>query len=667
MSQSQAVTAPGSTTFGHPHGLFALFFAEMWERFSYYGMRALLVFYMTKDFLGYGDAQAYTVYGAYTALVYMTPFFGGLLADRLLGARRAVVLGGLLMAGGHLLMGVKAPVAFYGALALLILGNGFFKPNISTMVGRLYPPGSTKRDGGFTLFYMGVNLGALLAPLLCGYIGETYGWHYGFGLATVGMLSGLGIFIAPTRMAQMLILGAALAGAVALLRYRPDTIYNKSLNAAAAVALVVAGVVALRALGRGAVPPEAGAPPDAERLRRPGFLGLSSEWTVYVSTLVLVPVMALVVSGFATFREDGQSVRFVSESLIEVMKDDPGRLTQIAAVVLEEASRPAGLVLLVGGLGAAFWVLVQSLRLDTVRRQRMYVVMILTFSSVLFWSFFEQAGSSLNNFADRNVLRVNVEARVTDDMVGSSIHIQPTQEQIGHRNGTQLFTLTDLDALRREHAKTPDFEIDWTVAPDNVGMGLAARIDEAPASVFQAVNPGFILIFGLLATALWGYLGSRGREPSTPLKFALGLLQLGLGFGAFWYGTQQADARGMVALPWLILGYLLHTTGELCISPVGLAMVSKLAPRKLVSTIMGTWFLAIAFSQYLAAIISQFTGVNQGEGGGSGVPVPLETVHVYGGVFGNIAITAMATSVIVFALIPMLKRWMHEGVHVADD
>src|SRR6187200_2011017 len=191
------------TLFGHPVGLFTLFFAEMWERFSYYGMRALLLFYMLKGFLGYGDRQAYAIYGSYTALVYMTPFFGGMLADRLLGARRAVVLGGLLMAAGHLLMTVQTQAAFFGALALLIAGNGFFKPNISTIVGTLYPEHSEKRDSGFTLFYMGINLGASMSPLLCGYIGETYGWHRGFGLATIGMLTGVAVFVAPSVISQV--------------------------------------------------------------------------------------------------------------------------------------------------------------------------------------------------------------------------------------------------------------------------------------------------------------------------------------------------------------------------------------------------------------------------------------------------------------------------------
>jgi POT family proton-dependent oligopeptide transporter len=312
-------------------------------------------------------------------------------------------------------------------------------------------------------------------------------------------------------------------------------------------------------------------------------------------------------------------------------------------------------------------VVKESLMLDKIRRERMYVVMILTFFSMLFWAFFEQAGSSMNNFADRNVARVKAEQRVTADMVGRTIRLQPTQEQLGYRNGERLFAMDQLDSLRAAHETDPMFEIDWAVAPDNVGMGIARRTDENPASVYQAVNPVFILVFGLLFTLLWTFLGARNREPTTPFKFALGLLQLGLGFAALWWGASLADPRGMVGLEWLILAYLLHTTGELCLSPVGLAMVTKLSPLRMQSTIMGMWFLATAFSQYLAAIISQFT---KGDGSGSGstvIPIPKDSVDVYGGVFGNIAVAAVASAAVCFLLVPLLKRWMHEGVKVVED
>ena len=248
--------------FGHPTGLYTLFFAEMWERFSYYGMRALLILYMIKGFLGYGDKDANAVYGAYTALVYMTPFFGGMIADKLLGSRTSVVIGGLLMAIGQLLLTVKSELFFFTGLGLLISGNGFFKPNISTIVGTLYPDGSPKRDGGFTIFYIGINLGAAMAPLLCGYIGETYGWEKGFGLAAIGMLVGTAIFVAPNYITQILILLTSLASAIGLFVFNAGESFSMISNIFVAVACVISGLVAFAAIGRGGLPKEAGGPPE---------------------------------------------------------------------------------------------------------------------------------------------------------------------------------------------------------------------------------------------------------------------------------------------------------------------------------------------------------------------------------------------------------------------
>ena len=256
---------------------------------------------MIKGFLGYGDSDAYAVYGAYTALVYLTPFFGGMIADRLLGQRRAVVLGGLLMAAGHLMMTIESDTAFFAALALLICGNGFFKPNISTMVGALYPAGSPRRDGGFTIFYMGINLGAAMSPLLCGYIGETYGWHRGFGLATIGMLTGVAVFVAPKLLTQILIMAGAVAAALGLVLFHPDNPFAIAVNVFVAISLLAAGVLAWIALGRGGLPADVGAPPDRERLRKPVGGLISTEWSVYLGTLVAIPLFVLLVSGFATF------------------------------------------------------------------------------------------------------------------------------------------------------------------------------------------------------------------------------------------------------------------------------------------------------------------------------------------------------------------------------
>jgi POT family proton-dependent oligopeptide transporter len=530
------------TLFGHPVGLFVLFFAEMWERFSYYGMRALLVFYMLKGFLSMDDDRAYAVYGAYTALVYATPFLGGLLADRLLGARRAVVAGGLLMAAGHCLMTVEREWAFYGALALLVCGNGFFKPNISAIVGQLYAPADPRRDGGYTLFYMGINLGAALAPLVCGYIGETYGWHYGFGLATIGMLAGVAVFTAPVRVTQVLIVTGAFATSTALL-FLHNNVYQLAVNAFVAVALAAAAVIAAVALGRGGLPEDAGRPP-ADAAQRP----LAPVW---IGVALALPVIAF----------------FVHRSAL------------------------AGVVLALAGGAALVHLLLEAFRCERVERERLFVALALTFFAMLFWAFFEQAGSSINNFTDRNVDR-------------------------------------------------------------SFGGGVV------PASAFQATNPIFILLLGLVFTALWSRLARRGVEPTTPRKFALGLVQLGLGFGALWLGAASSGDDGMVSVSWLLLGYLLHTTGELCISPVGLSMVTKLSPARIVSTMMGAWFMATAFSQYLAGLIARLTGV-RAEEGGTQLPPPSETVSIYGDVFGGIALTALVCALACFALAPLLERWMH--------
>ncbi|MEZ4240017.1 MAG: oligopeptide:H+ symporter [Myxococcota bacterium] len=634
----------GGTLFGHPTGLYALFFAEMWERFSYYGMRALLVLYMVKGFAGYGDSDAYRVYGAYTALVYMTPFIGGMIADRLLGARRAVVLGGLFMAAGHLLMTWEAELPFFMALALLVVGNGFFKPNISTIVGSLYPPGSTQRDGGFTIFYMGINLGAMLAPLVCGYVGETYGWHYGFGLATIGMLTGLAVFIVPALVARILILMTALCTAIAMVALHLEDHYTLvAVNVFGAVCLAAAGTVSFVALGRAGLPAGAGAPPDPSLLRRP-FAGVPAEWLVYAGALAVVPVGAALVWS-------NRVVTLFPESLLDGLKAG-GAASHLAGTLLGEIGTPTGLTLFTTGVIALSYIGWSASRSTRVEAQRLGVVVVLMFFSLLFWAFFEQAGSSINLFTDRNVDRTFTDRVVTEQMVGTTEQIPLSQAQLGYHNGDDLFTLDDLDAARTAKATT----VPWTFDAEDVGMVIAA--DEVPTSTFQAANPVFILLFGMVFSALWQNLGKRGLEPNTPIKFGLGLLQLGLGFVALWWGATSCDPRGMVGVGWLLLGYLLHTTGELCLSPVGLSMVTKLSPARLVSTVMGAWFLATAFSSYLSSVIAVFTGI--GEGGGEGaIPAPIETVHAYGSVFGIIGIVASASSLVVFALSPLLVKWMN--------
>ncbi len=642
-------TVQHETLFGHPVGLFTLFFAEMWERFSYYGMRALLNFYMIKGFLQYNDETAFGVYGAYCGLVYATGFAGGILADRLLGTRRSIVLGGMMMSAGHLLMTVRNANAFYLALGLLVVGNGFFKPNISTTVGTLYPPGSPRKDSGFTIFYIGINLGAAIAPLMCAYVGSKYGWHYGFGLATAGMLVGLAVFVAPIRITQVLILGGALTTSIAML-FMQNNVYQLIVNAFSGLALAVAGVIAFIALGRGGLPPAAGAPPDPSLLRR--MMGpLRLDVLVYLGALLSVPVVALLL-----------------------------QRNTIASVLLYSS-----------GVAALVFLLSEAAKRSKVERERMFVIIILMFFSIVFWACFEQAGSSMGNFEDRNVDRVFEHRQVAASEVGAEIRFRVlehpsdpelaelpmlTQEQLGRQNDnpamaatiaeamrlvnddkakrllpepladfirrtteTNSLLLTGLDSLREAAAlknSTAGLQsVDWKIAPDNVGMGVGG--DEIPPAMFQAVNPIYIMLFGLAFTALWSIMAARGIEPSIPIKFSLALVQLGLGFGVMWYGAQFAsDEQGMVALPWLLLGILLHTTGELCTSPIGLSMVSNLSPKLLASTVMGAWWLGMAIANGLSSVIAKLTGVGGESGDGPQViPLPIDTVHIYGTVFGR--------------------------------
>ena len=613
--------AEQKTLFGHPTGLYMLFFAEMWERFSYYGMRALLVLYIVKGFLGMGDSEAYAIYGAYTALVYATPFIGGMIADKLLGARRAVVLGGLLMAAGHLVMTVESELPFFMALSLLIVGNGFFKPNISTIVGSLYPEGSPRRDAGFTIFYIGINLGAAMAPLLCGYVGEKYGWHYGFGLATIGMLVGLAVFVAPAGLTRLLILLGALfsGGSMIYLNYG-EVIYAFGPNLLVAICLMFAGLIAFIAIGKSGMPSWAGQAPSMRRLKQPILGPLTAEWAVYLGSFLAVPLIAMMVFF------DGI----------------------------------AGWALIIGGGGALLYLMYATVTSPKIERERLQVVLILMFFSMLFWAFFEQAGSSINLFTDRNVDRVFPTETVSEEMVGKTVPVEVTQGLTGYEMGDKMITMGEIDQWRDEEVK----EVDWPVSQEDVGMAIKGS--EVSTSQYQAANPIFIMLFGLAFSSLWVFMGKRNIEPSTPVKFALGIFQLGLAFGVLWWSANNHDSRGMVGMEWLLLAYLLITTGELCLSPVGLSMVTKLAPKSIVSMVMGAWFLATAFSNYLAALIAMFTGIEHGEETGA-LPPPIETVTTYANVFGPIAIAAIVSALIVFLMSPLLTRWMHEEHETAEE
>ncbi|MEM9454717.1 MAG: oligopeptide:H+ symporter [Myxococcota bacterium] len=449
---------------GHPPGLYVLFSAEMWERFCYYTMRGLLTLYLIKA-LAMGDVRAFAIYGAYTALVYAAPVIGGQVADRILGYRRAVILGGVMMMIGEFIICLGTEDALFLGMGVIIVGNGYFKANISSIVGKLYKDGDPRRDSGFTIFYMGINLGAVGATLIGAPVGEGLsrgalgdaGYLVGFALAGVGMVAGLGFFVFGKKKLE----------------------------------------------GQGE-------PPDPERLHAPLFAGMSLQTVTIVLSFAVVPVLYFLLQ---------------YKSIVDVIL-----LVALLAVVVQLVQAAFA-----GG--------------GRVQRDRIFVLMILMVFNVVFWACFEQAGTSLTLFADRNV----------DRMV-----------------------------------------LGW----------------EMPASMTQFFNPAFIVLFGSFFSVLWIKLDERNLNPNIPLKFGLGIMQLGVGYLLLLVGAELAGPDARVPLIILALMYMLHTTGELFLSPIGLSMVTKLAPKHMTGSVMGAWFLSFAFANSLAAFFAQFTGGEHGGGGG---------------------------------------------------
>lgn len=581
--------APRKTFLGHPRGLVVLFLTEMWERFSYYGMRALLVLYLTQHFL-FGPKEAQGIYAAYAALVYLMPVVGGMIADKYLGSRKAVIIGAVLLVAGHFTMafegrggrenltigattyelqvegrdqnrtifavngdertqitispegvsrvgaepaaamaadvaapavapaaggfpaftatdgyrletvrdlGFGEPVLFL-ALSLIIVGVGFLKANISTVVGALYEENDPRRDGGFTIFYVGINLGSVLATAACSYLGMKYGWAYGFGLAGIGMLLGLITFILGQSWLE----------------------------------------------GRGG-------PPNPVALKSRKVLGVPFEAIFWIGGLVAVfPVWLLM----------------QRHHIIETA------LPWLAGVIFASV---VGYVVL---------------KLRGAERSRMLVALALIFFSVLFWALFEQAGSSLTLFADQSTA-------------------MPT----------------------------------WFNAP-----------------MTQMFNPGIIVIGGPIIAALWVWLGKRNMEPSTPVKFSFALVLVGAGFLLLtWASATQAGADFRVPLLFLFLTYFLHTMGELCLSPVGLSMITKLSVDRVVGLMMGVWFLSSSVAHIAAGFIAQATSTDTVAGVVTSPELALQT---YGSIFRTIGWTGVVVGVVLLVLSPLLKKGM-AGVH----
>lgn len=435
---------------GHPKGLSTLFFSEMWERFCYYGMRTLLTLYLVKSLMK-GDAEASLIYGAYTGLVYAAPVLGGKMADRFLGYRYAIMLGAILMAiGEFLILGGTEEFLLLG-MGAIIIGNGYFKANISTIVGKLYKDGDEKRDSGFTIFYIGINLGALGATTIVAYIGEVYGFHYGFALAGLGMLLGLVIFQ-----------------------------FGKN-NYAAADGLEVTEAGKKKVLGP-----------------------LNMVQVITVASLLLIPVCYLLIA-------NNEVLNYLFLALF---------------------------------IYVAYSLISAGFKEGKQWGDRMIALVIFILINVVFWACFEQAGTSLTLFADRNVNR-------------------------------EIFG--------------------WVM----------------PASMTQFFNPFFIIVFGSIFSWMWIKLTNIGKNPSIPMKFALGILQLGIGFLLTLIGLQmQSDFQ--VPLLVLVFLYMFHTTGELFLSPIGLSMVTKLSPKHMAGTAMGGWFLSFAIANLLGGQIAALTGDGHG-------------------------------------------------------
>lgn len=561
-----------------PRALIVLFFTEMWERFSYYGMRALLVLYLIQQLfqnLETSKTVAYGIFAAYGSLVYASPFIGGLIADKFLGHRKAVIWGAIMMAIGHFLMAIENEMFLYLALSFLIVGNGFFKPNMPIILSGLYEENDPRRDGGFTIYYMSVNLGAFFSPILCGIVGETYGWHYGFTIAGIGMLAGLFIF----------------------LKFGHIIDYHENINAET-------GEKTLEYRPLGGVP-------DKESLAQK-FCGLSKEFWIYALCVISTFGISLLVNHY-----------------------------EIMSYVIFPLS-----------LAILGFIFVIALRSEKVERDRLFVILILLLFITLFWTFFEQAGSSLTLYASENMNR---------NFFGSVI----------------------------------------------------------PASLFQSVNPMFILIFASPLSILWMQLAQRKKEPSTPIKFAMGILLLSIGFLllglaprflSFETIAENNTMLKIAAVPaiFLVLSYMFQTLGELCLSPIGLSMVSRLAPPKIVGMVIGAWYLSssLAFqvggwianlttdeSSYEIADNSEntetidestasYTAILASEKSQQALQTALNKNYVseetlqtisdeekvsvvnllrYTNVFVNVGLAALVASILLFLLSPMIHRMMHEG------
>ena len=481
----------------HPKGLAYLFLSEMWERFCYYGMRGLLVLYLI-DILRKGDSEAFAIYGAYTALVYAAPVLGGKIADTILGYRKAIVLGGILMAIGEFFILGASEAWLYLGMGTIIVGNGYFKANISSIVGKLYGDNDPRRDSGFTIFYIGINVGALLATTIVAEVGLKLGYHYGFGLAGLGMIAGIFIFMSGKK------------------NYL-----------------------------------EISSPPNPEKLKQKLVGPLNQFHLVVIGSLAVIPVLYFVLM----------------------------------------YNQVVGYLLVATAIYMLGFLIIHAFKGDKILRDRLIIFILLMIFNIVFWACFEQAGSSLTLFAQRNVNRV---------------------------------------------------VLGW----------------EMGAATTQFFNPAFILIFGSLFSMMWIKLSAINKNPNIPAKFGLGIIQLGLGYLVVIIGNLFAT-DSLVPLLTLVFLYMLHTTGELFLSPIGLSMVTKLAPKNMTGTLMGAWFLSLSASMYVAALLAKLTGSGEGGGGTDHVVDKVDSLAGYVSVYGKMGLITVGIGLFLLIISKPLNKMMH--------
>ncbi|WP_379655107.1 peptide MFS transporter [Pseudoxanthomonas sp. UC19_8] len=582
MSATSAALPAREDFLGHPKGVYVCFFTEMWERFSFYGMKALLLLYLTKHHL-FGDDAGYDLLGAYGGLVYCIPVIGGLLADRWLGMRKAVIFGGLLLVAGHVGMAFEGHTATvsggqvlrdegslritYLSLALIIMGVGFLKPNISTIVGRLYADDDPRRDSGFSLFYAGINLGSLFASLVCGYLGEAYGWRYGFGAAGIGMLAGLAMFL----WGQKYLHGHAEPGNPASLRER--------------------------------------------------VAGLPREWLIYLLAIVgVLPIAWLMwATANGAFALGGEVT-----------------LAQLLMLVV------------LGGVLLWFaWFLATQCTPE--QRRQMLALMALIFMALVFFTLYEQTYGSWVTFNDRLLTKDIVPALVIRE--GTALPWSIVSLLLAPIAFVAAASLSD----RHPQSKAPRTVFAIAAAIIVVLLVRDCLVLPQTAGSLTYLGALFLVLLAPIFAALWAWLDRRGLDPSKPVKSAWGLLLAGASFIPLALAAHHVGSTGqMASVWWIVAAYFVLELGEMCLSPVGLSAVTQLAVPRVVSLMMGTWFLATAFSEMLAAMFGKLASIEVPAGQTMDL---VEASARYAHLFWLMMWIGLGCGVIALVAAPLLK-WM---------